>query len=241
MEEYVGKEYGVVRISTTKQNMERQIRNILEKYPQAIIIKETYTGTKLKGRKEFENLLKILKKGDTLIFDSVSRMSRNAEEGFNLYEELFKKGINLIFLKESHINTSVYKQALETKQINIQIHTDNETMNEFTNALFEIVNKLLMNIVKDHIKKAFEEAENEVKKLHKRTSEGLVTAKLEGKQVGQKKGAKLVTKKEKEVKPLIKKYSKNFDGNLSDIECMKLIGVAKNTFYSYKKELRESA
>lgn len=54
-------EYGVARISTRKQNIERQVRNILGQYPGAKIIKETYTGTKLEGRKEFENLLKIIK------------------------------------------------------------------------------------------------------------------------------------------------------------------------------------
>lgn len=54
-------EYGVARISTRKQNIERQVRNILGQYPSAKIIKETYTGTKLEGRKEFENLLKIIK------------------------------------------------------------------------------------------------------------------------------------------------------------------------------------
>ncbi|WP_462404573.1 recombinase family protein [Enterocloster bolteae] len=42
---------------------------------------------------------------DTIIFHSFSRMSRNAEEGFSLYEELFTKGVNLVFLKEPHINT----------------------------------------------------------------------------------------------------------------------------------------
>lgn len=178
--------YGVVRISTGRQNMERQIRNILEKYPTATIIKETYTGTKLEGRKEFENLLKILKAGDTLVFDSVSRMSRNAEEGFALYQDLYNKGINLIFLKESHINTSVYKEALETKQINIKIQTDNATMNEFTNALLDIINNLLMNLVKGQIKSAFEDAENEVKRLKQRTKEGLITARLNNKQIRSK-------------------------------------------------------
>ena len=223
-----------------RQNILRQVRNILAQYPNAKIIKETYTGTKLEGRKDFENLLKIIKSGDTLIFDSVSRMSRNAEEGFNLYEKLFNQGINLIFLKEPHINTSVYKQALETKQINIKINTDSATMNEFTNALFEIINKLLMNLVKEQIKKAFEEAEKEVTKLHQRTSEGLLTAKLNGKQVGQKKGVKLTTKKSVEAKALIIKYSKDFDGTLSDIECLKLINISRNSYYTYKKELKEN-
>ena len=230
--------YGVARVSTKKQNIERQIRNILAEFPTAKIIKEVYTGTKLEGREKFENLLKILKPGDTLIFDSVSRMSRNVDEGFNLYQELFRKGINLVFLKEPHINTSVYKQALETKQIDIQINTDSETMNEFTTALFDIINKLLMNLVKEQIKRAFEESEKEVTRLHQRVKEGLVTAKLNGKQIGQLKGTKLVTKKSKKAKEFILKRSKDFDGDLNDEECIKLAEISRNSFYKYKRELK---
>jgi hypothetical protein len=40
-------------------------------------------------------------------------MSRNADEGFTLYEALFNQGVNLIFLKERHIDTATYKQARE--------------------------------------------------------------------------------------------------------------------------------
>ena len=82
--------YGYCRISTRKQNIERQVRNILAVFPDAIIVREIYTGTKFQGRKELEKLLKIVRTGDTMVFDSVSRMSRNAEDGFQLYEELFR-------------------------------------------------------------------------------------------------------------------------------------------------------
>lgn len=54
------------------------------------------------------------KAADTIIFDSASRMSRNADEDFCLYEELYNKGIELVFLKEPHINTSTYEKALES-------------------------------------------------------------------------------------------------------------------------------
>ena len=103
--------YGYCRISTRKQSIERQERNIKAEYPNAVIFKEAYTGTKI-DRPIFNKLLKIVNKGDTIVFDSVSRMSRNADEGFTLYEELFNKGIELVFLKEQHINTETYKKAL---------------------------------------------------------------------------------------------------------------------------------
>lgn len=230
--------YGVGRISTGKQNIERQVRNILAKYPNARIIKETYTGTKLEGRKEFENLLKILKKGDTLVFDSVSRMSRNSEEGCNLYEDLFNKGINLIFLKEEYINTEVYRKALE-HQINIELNTGNKATDELMQTIISALNKYTLALAKEQIKKAFDQAEKEVQDLHQRTKEGIITARLEGKQIGQIKGTKLTTKKKKEAKPLIIKYSKDFDGTLSDVECIKLIGISRNSYYTYKKELKE--
>lgn len=58
---------------------------------------------------------------------------------------------------------------------------------------------------------------------------------------GQKKGNKLITKKSKEAKALIIKYSKDFDGTLSDIEVIKLVGISRNSYYLYKKELKEMA
>ncbi len=66
-----------------------------------------------------------------------------------------------------------------------------------------------------------------------------MTAKLNGKQIGRVTGAKVETKKSKATKEIILKHSRDFDGELSDIECMKLAGVTKKTYYNYKRELRQ--
>ena len=95
--------YGYCRISKRSQNIERQVRNILNEYPTAHIVKEAFTGTTIQGRKELDKLLKIVKSGDTIVFDSASRMSRNQNEAIELYEELFNNNVNLIFLKEPHL------------------------------------------------------------------------------------------------------------------------------------------
>ena len=231
--------YGVARISTRKQSIERQVRNITEKYPTAKMIKETYTGTKLEGRKEFEKLLKIIQKDDTIVFDEVSRMSRNKEEGCSLYEDLFNTGVNLVFLKEPHINTEVYKRALEN-QIKIRLETGNKATDDLINSIIDALNKFTIELAKEQIRIAFDKAQAEVDRLHQRTSEGLITAKLNGKRVGQPKGAKLVTKKSIKAKDLIIKYCQDFDGSLSDADCRKLVGVAKNTYFKYKREIKES-
>ncbi len=75
--------YGYARISRPTQNIERQIRNITEYEPTAKIFRESYTGT-TQVRPEWLKLIKRIKPDDTIIFDSVSRMSRNAEEGFTV-------------------------------------------------------------------------------------------------------------------------------------------------------------
>lgn len=219
--------YGYCRISTKQQSIERQERNILAEYSNAIILKEAYTGTKI-DRPQFNKLLKQIKTGDIIIFDSVSRMSRNAEEGFTLYEELFNKGIELVFLKEPHINTETYKSALTN---NISLTGTN------VDFILEGVNKYLMALAKEQIKIAFEQAEKEVKDLQQRTKEGIETARLNGKQIGNIKGTKLITKKSVEAKKDIIKYSKDFKGTLKDVEVMKLVGLARNTYYKYKKEI----
>ena len=221
--------YGYCRISAKQQNIERQVRNIEREYPNAKIIKEVYTGTKI-DRIEFNKLLKVVEQGDTIVFDSVSRMSRNAEEGFKLYQELFDKGVELVFIKEQHINTSTYKKALSN---NIELTNTN------VDFILDGINKYLMALAKEQIRLAFEQAEKEVKDLRQRTKEGIETARLNGKQIGGRAGIKLVTKKSIKAKEDIKKYSKDFNGTLSDVDVMKLLGIARNSFYKYKKELKE--
>ena len=110
------KVYGYCRISRKSQSIDRQVRNIKAVYPEAVILQEAFTGTKVEGRKEFEKLLKAVKAGDTIVFDSVSRMSRNAAEGFELYQMLLQRNVELKFLKEPHIDTATYREAAE-KQI----------------------------------------------------------------------------------------------------------------------------
>ena len=251
------KVYGYCRVSTMRQSLERQKRNIIEKYPDAIIVTDEYTGTKL-NRPGWTKLYKQLKTGDTIVFDQVSRMSRDAEEGFQVYENLYNLGVNLIFLKEPHINTSVFKESVK-RQLDLQIRSGKESFDKFGNTIIKAFNELLLDLAKEQIRLAFEQAEKEVDDLHQKTKEGIREKKrrneelileygseeaakksLEWTQIGQEKGAKLITKKSIEAKEIILKRSKDFNGSLSDIEMIKLTGIARGTYYKYKRELREN-
>lgn len=230
--------YGYCRISRRTMNIERQVRNILSVYPAAHIIKEAFTGTKIEGRKELDKLLKIVKPNDTIIFDSASRMSRNEEEAIKLYEELFNRDINLIFLKEPHINTDTYKKALES-QIEVNLNTGNNATDTFIQGIIEALNRYTIDLAKEQIRLVFAQAQKEVDDLHQRTSEGILTAKLNGKRIGTPKGSKLTTKKSIVAKEIIKKHSQDFGGSLEDSEVIKLAGISRNSYYKYKRELRE--
>ena len=201
------------------------------------MFEDVFTGTKTEGRKKWESLMRIVQAGDTIYFDSVSRMSRNAEEGFETYKQLMEKGIDLVFLKEPQINTATYKEAME-RQVQT-VETGDAATDELVTAITQAVNKYMMRLAERQIKLAFEQAEKEVEDLRQRTREGIETARQNGKQIGQQKGRVLNVAKKNKAKPEILKHSKDFGGTLSDEECMKLIGLSRNTYYKYKRELRE--
>lgn len=231
------KEIGVARISRPTQNIQRQIRNIKNQYPNANIIKIVYTGSKVTGYKDFINVVDKLEEGDILIFDSASRMSRDSKEGCALYEKLFNRNVKIVFLKEPHINTDVYKEALNN-QIKLKLKTGNKATDELMNSIIDALNKYTIALAKEQIKVVFDQAEKELQDLHQRTSEGIETARLDGKQIGQIKGRKLNVKKAQNAKAVILKHSKDFNGTLTDDECRKLAGVSRNSFYKYKGELK---
>ena len=222
--------YGYARISRPTQKIERQIQNIIREYPNASIKQEAYTGTKIEGRKEFKKLLDIVKAGDTIVFDSVSRMSRNADDGVKTYFELFEKGVKPIFLKEHYIDTDVYAENLKDK-IELQGTDEDE--------IFKGLNNYFRKLAERQIRIAFEQAQKEVDDLHVRTSEGMREAKRKGKQIGQVAGATLNVKKKEPIKAEIKAKSKDFEGTYTDKDLMKVLGIARNTYYKYKKELAE--
>ena len=227
----LNKIYGYCRISTKTQSIEREIQNILKNFPRTKIFQEAFTGTTI-NRVEWNKLKKTLKNGDTIVFDSVSRMSRNADEGINEYMELLDKGINLVFLKEQYVNTEVYQEQLKANE---SLKIDDTDLNE---TIMKGIREYLKRLATRQISIAFEQSEKEVQDLRQRTKEGLIVAKSKGSQVGRIKGDTFETKKSKEAKEKILKYSKDFGGQMQDKEIMEdVLKISRNSYYKYKKEL----
>lgn len=224
----MSKIYGYCRISNPKQSIQRQVENISKYETRAEIVTETFTGTTSK-RPKWEGIKNKLKAGDVVIFDSVSRMSRNAEEGIQEYMELMEIGVNLVFLKEPYINTDVFQEQMKGyKAI--------DTSEEDLKPLFEGIQETLKRLAKRQILIAFEQAEKEVKDLQERTREGLREAKAKGIKLGHHKTT-LTTKKSIEMKDKIKKINVKFGGNMNNEETIKTLKINRNTFYKYVKEL----
>ena len=219
--------YGYCRVSTPKQKIDRQVENILREYPDAILVKEAYSGRQL-DRPEWNKLLRRLRKGDTIVFDEVSRMSRNADDGVVVYQDLFEAGIELRFLKEPHINTETYRNALN----NMVSMTGTEV-----DFILEGINKYLMALAREQVRLAFAQAEKEVEFLRCRTVEGLRQAKANGVQLGNPLGSTFETKKSRVAKEIITKHAKVFGGSLDDPDVIKLCGCSRNSYYKYKREL----
>lgn len=240
--------YGYARVSTQNQRLDRQIKKIIDyangKHVEKIY-KEKYTGTKM-NRPEFQKLLNVVCSGDTIVFDSVSRMSRNAEEGYTLYMDLMDKGIDLVFLNEPHISTDYYKKMQSHKQEIVS--SGKLSVDNLINSVLEAITEFQNEETKEKIRLAFEQSQKEVDDLHIRISEGIQTTKAknellpenERKQIGRYKGQKVATKKSLEIKDKIRKLSKDFDGTLKDVELLELLEtkVSRNSYYKYKKELQ---
>lgn len=110
--------YGYCRVSSKGQlegsGMEVQEKEILEKYSNAEILKEQYTG-KTTDRPIFTELIGKLKTGDMLVVTKLDRLARNTVEGINIVQELFNKGVSVHVLNVGLLeNTSMGKFFLTT-------------------------------------------------------------------------------------------------------------------------------
>ena len=221
--------YGYCRVSTQAQKIERQVKNILSAAPDAVIIKEKYTGRTL-ARPAWQRLCTRLQPGDTIIFDSVSRMSRNAEEGWEEYKRLFDFGVELRFLKEPGIDTIVYREAL----------TNTVTMTGTdADLILSGVNAFLLRLAERQLQLAFSQSQKEIDDLHQRQKEGIELRKQRGEPVGRQPGTTVITKKQRAAMKKIVEYNQTYGGNMSDTDTAQLCGISRPTLYRYKKLINE--
>ncbi|MDD2502751.1 MAG: recombinase family protein [Clostridia bacterium] len=95
---------GYARVSTTEQNLDRQLDQLKEAGCTRIF-REKITGAKL-NRPELEIMLDYLQEGNTVIVTDLTRLSRSTKDLFSLVEQIEAKGAYLKSLKESWMDTT---------------------------------------------------------------------------------------------------------------------------------------
>ena len=95
--------FGYARVSTQDQNLDLQI-DALKQYGVDQIFQEKMTGTK-RERPQLDEMLKYLRKGDTVVVWKLDRIGRSTKHLVDLINEFGEKGINFVSLKDG-IDTS---------------------------------------------------------------------------------------------------------------------------------------
>lgn len=242
-----GLTYGYLRVSTKHQDISRQRINILRTYPNAILYEEVHSGGDYNGCIVLDKLLKIVQCGDTIVFDSVSRFTRDNITGPQEYKRLFKMGVNLIFLNEPYISTDNYRKALD-----IAI----PRTGTFVDPIIEGVEEALLQLAEKQVQDSFNQANKELLDIRSRTSQALQRKIAENKllpsdqqkRIGTQKGDTFTTKKktialERIKEGIEKSYPDEVIMNnivadikkqLPDSKCK---SISRNTYYNYKREL----
>ena len=173
----MGENYTYMRISTQeergKQKFTRQ-EKALETYAKENEIsylmdfKEDISGKSFENRTQWTKLERIVREGDTIYFKDITRFTREAENGYKKYMELYDKGINMVFLDNPTMSTEYIHDLL-----------DNANRQE------ELITKTIMEMmVKILLLTELCRAEKERTTLSKRTKDGLAARKKEAEEKG---------------------------------------------------------
>lgn len=239
--------YAYLRVSTKHQDIGRQRVNILRVYPSAILYEETHSGGDYNGCTVLNKLLKVVKSGDTIVFDSVSRFTRDNITGLQEYKRLFQMGVNLIFLNEPYINTDNYRKALKVAL---------PRTGTFLDPIIKGIEEAMLQLAEQQVQDAFNQANKELLDIRTRTSQALQRKIAENKllppeqqrRIGTQKGDTFTTKKkliavERIKEGVAKGYPdeviiNNINGDLRkqlpDSKCKE---ISRNTYYNYKREV----
>lgn len=207
-----------MRISTKEERQQQRYSrqaNAIEKYAKennieyVLIAKEDESGKSFDNRKQWQRIEKLLQSGDTVIFKDISRFTRETENGFDKYNELMQKGVNLVFIDNPTVCTDYIKNLLNVA----------EQQNIVTKTALESTVKLILIV-------ELNRCEQERRTIVNRITDGIkASPKKSGRVTGN------VDKLTDELKADIKNYNTNRTIKLCDL--MKKYDISRNTLKKY--------
>ena len=150
--------------------------------------------------------------------ESIAFLGDTPSEIIQNFRNLHIQYISLVFLQEQHLNS----KNLNRIYMN---HIDSYD--------------LLWEVFENQILATLRQIDNNYDLKKRQIQDGIKKAKGKGVPIGGKPGMQYKTKKADMAKQKILEYSKDFNGSFSDSECMERIGLSRNTFYKYKRELKQ--
>lgn len=152
------KKFGYVRVSSKDQNEERQIQNMKEiGIEERDIFIDKQSGKNM-NRENYQMLKRLVRTGDTIVFDSLTRLGRSMNDVLEEFRYYENNRINLQFIKEPFINV-------------------NYTGENTNDVIQSAIQKATLTILS-----AF--AEKERHDIKQRQAEGIALAKKQGKRLG---------------------------------------------------------
>lgn len=210
--------FGYMRISTKEERQKQSFLRqevALHKYSQEhdfefiSILQEDVSGKSFENRKQWKKVEQLAHKGDTIVFKDISRFTRETENGYRKYMELFEKGIELIFIDNPTVSTPYIRKMLDiAKEQNI-----------IAKITLENTVKLLLMVELDRV-------EQERLITIKRIKDGIqASEKTSGRKHGQ------LDKMTDELKADIQLFLK--DRTVKQVDLMKKYNISRNTLKKY--------
>lgn len=207
------KTFGYVRVSSKEQNEARQLDTM-----QALGIEERdiyvdKASGKDTDRVQYQALKTIARRGDTIVFDSISRMSRDMKDTEREYQYFVDSGINMRFINEPMLDT--------------------DASDDTDDVIKQAMSKIILTLLS-----AFNEKERT--DTHKRQAEGIAAARKRGQRLGRP--SIDYTTLDSEQRTLFnEQYRRWKEGKQTAVKTFTNIGLTKNTFYKIVKQYEEQA
>ncbi|MCL1949223.1 MAG: recombinase family protein [Turicibacter sp.] len=122
--------YGYARVSTHGQDLSLQVEKLVQNGVEQIF-QEKISGKSVQ-REQFQNLLQLLKGGDTVIVTKLDRFARNTREALNVIEPLLEQGIivkvlNIGTLENSYLGKFILRILLSIAEMERDIIIERTT------------------------------------------------------------------------------------------------------------------
>lgn len=209
-------ERGKQKFTRQEQALARWQKENKKKISERRIYKDDASGKSF-DRLAWQELEQDINSGDTIVFKDITRFTREYENGYEKYMELFNKGVNMVFMDNPTISTDYIKAMIGIAQ---------KQQNRIAKKSLEDTIELLILVELDR-------AEREREVIVQRINDGIrASNKKSGRKAGQ------LDKMSDELKADIEKFIS--DRTIKQVDLMRKHNISRNTLKKYVKYVQDN-